>query len=67
MQNLVDSDEEGSQAHVYGGWPEAGVEDEGKKKLADQVRLAMLSELSPTVALDSRLPHLTFVFPSTAG
>lgn len=42
VQNLVDCDEEGSQAHVYGGWPEAGVEDEGKKKLADQVRRSLV-------------------------
>ena len=26
------------QKHVYGDWPEAGVEDEGKKMLAEQVR-----------------------------
>ena len=42
VQNLVDFDEEGSQTHVYGGWPEAGVEDEGKKQLADQVRFCLV-------------------------
>lgn len=35
---LVQNDPDGHQKHVYGDWPEAGVEDEGKKRLADQVR-----------------------------
>jgi hypothetical protein len=34
---LIEYDSEGLQKHVYGGWPEAGVEDEGKKRLGDQV------------------------------
>jgi hypothetical protein len=34
----VQNDPDGFQAHVYGDWPEAGVEDEGKKQLAEQVR-----------------------------
>jgi hypothetical protein len=43
IQKLIESDEEvGAQEHVYGGWPEAGVEDEGKISLADQVRLECL-------------------------
>jgi len=38
IQKLIESDEEvGAQEHVYGGWPEAGVEDEGKISLADQL------------------------------
>ena len=37
MVNLMEHDVEGSQAHVYGGWPEAGVQDEDKKRLAEQV------------------------------
>lgn len=43
--NLLEHDVEGSQSHVYGGWPEAGVEDEGKKRLAEQ--LADLDESYP--------------------
>lgn len=35
---LVQEDPDGHQKHVYGDWPEAGAEDEGKKRLADQVR-----------------------------
>lgn len=35
---LIEVDIEGHQRHVYGDWPEAGKEDEGKKRLADQVR-----------------------------
>ena len=27
-----------TQEHIYGNWPEVGVEDEGKKQLAEQVR-----------------------------
>lgn len=39
VQNLLAYDADGSQAHVYGGWPDAGVDDNGKQKLAEQVRL----------------------------
>lgn len=39
IQSLVEHDKDGSQAHVYGNWPEPGTDDEGKKKLADQVCL----------------------------
>jgi hypothetical protein len=28
----------GAQRHVYANWPDCGVDDEGKKRLADQVR-----------------------------
>jgi hypothetical protein len=35
---LIEADTEGHQRHVYAEWPEAGVEDEGKRRLADQVR-----------------------------
>ena len=35
--SLIQNDPHGAQVHVYGGWPQAGVEDEGKKQLADQV------------------------------
>ena len=38
VQKLIDSDPDGYQAHVYGDWPEAGTDDEGKKRLAEQVR-----------------------------
>mmetsp|Transcript_22501 Transcript_22501/g.31562 ORF Transcript_22501/g.31562 Transcript_22501/m.31562 type:complete len:709 (-) Transcript_22501:250-2376(-) len=31
------ANDDGSQAHVYSDWPEAGVEDEGKVKLAEQL------------------------------
>ncbi|KAG7353957.1 UDP-sugar pyrophosphorylase [Nitzschia inconspicua] len=34
---LIENDAEGYQKHVYGDWPEAGVEDEGKRRLADQL------------------------------
>lgn len=37
IQTLMEFDQDGSQTHVYGGWPEAGTEDDGKKRLADQV------------------------------
>jgi hypothetical protein len=35
---LIEHDVDGSQRHVYGGWPEPGTEDDGKRALADQVR-----------------------------
>ena len=34
---LIENDADGFQKHVYGDWPEAGTEDEGKKLLAEQV------------------------------
>ena len=34
---LIEHDVDGFQEHVYGDWPEAGSEDEGKKLLAEQV------------------------------
>jgi hypothetical protein len=37
LLNLVEHDTDGAQAHVYGSWPAAGVDDEGKKRLAEQV------------------------------
>lgn len=38
LQNLIESDAESqAQTHVYGDWPEAGIEDEGKIKLCDQL------------------------------
>ena len=36
--NLIENDSEGAQRHVYGNWPEAGNDDEGKVRLAEQVR-----------------------------
>jgi len=30
--------DDGSQKHVYSDWPEPGTDDEGKRKIADQVR-----------------------------
>jgi len=35
--SLIEHDVDGAQEHVYGNWPEAGVEDDGKKQLAEQV------------------------------
>ncbi len=34
---LMENDVDGFQDHVYGNWPEAGVQDEGKKLLTEQV------------------------------
>ena len=37
--SLIESDKEGFQRHVYGNWPESGIEDEGKIHLGEQVSL----------------------------
>lgn len=37
--SLIQNDPLGAQAHVYTDWPEAGLEDDGKQQLADQVSL----------------------------
>mmetsp|Transcript_5001 Transcript_5001/g.7584 ORF Transcript_5001/g.7584 Transcript_5001/m.7584 type:complete len:706 (+) Transcript_5001:201-2318(+) len=44
IEKLIANDD-GSQAHVYSDWPEAGVQDEGKISLAEQ--LADLDESYP--------------------
>ena len=40
--SLMENDADGAQEHVYRNWPEAGVEDEGKKLLTEQVRRTIL-------------------------
>mmetsp|Transcript_36124 Transcript_36124/g.84408 ORF Transcript_36124/g.84408 Transcript_36124/m.84408 type:complete len:415 (-) Transcript_36124:1534-2778(-) len=37
LENLVDFDVDGHQSHVYGDWPDAGTEDNGKCALAEQL------------------------------
>jgi hypothetical protein len=34
---LMENDQEGYQAHVYSNWPEAGSQDDNKRRLAEQV------------------------------
>jgi hypothetical protein len=53
LLNLVEYDTDGAQTHVYGSWPAAGVDDEGKKRLAEQVGtvyvvLLLLWHIHPT-------------------
>ena len=36
--NLIESDVNGAQRHVYSDWPEAGTQDDDKRRLAEQVR-----------------------------
>jgi hypothetical protein len=31
-----------AQTHVYGNWPEVGVDDEGKKQLTEQVSSSLV-------------------------
>lgn len=39
LVKLIESDAHDQvQTHIYADWPEVGVEDDGKKRLADQVR-----------------------------
>ena len=38
VEKMIESDEEGYQKHIYENWPAPGIEDEGKKDLAEQVR-----------------------------
>lgn len=37
LESLMQADPEGHQAHVYSDWPAPGVDDENKKRLADQL------------------------------
>lgn len=37
LKNLIENDD-GSQKHVYANWPEPGIDDDGKRRLAEQVR-----------------------------
>jgi hypothetical protein len=36
--SLIENDVNGSQRHVYGDWPEEGVQDDDKIRLSEQVR-----------------------------
>lgn len=38
LTTLIENDD-GAQKHVYSGWPEPGTDDDGKRRLADQVRI----------------------------
>jgi hypothetical protein len=43
MANLIKGDVGiGSQEHVYANWPAKGIDDEGKVKLAEQVRMTLM-------------------------
>lgn len=35
--SLIENDLDASQKHVYGDWPEAGTQDDNKKRLSEQV------------------------------
>ena len=37
LERLIEHDTDGAQQHVYANWPDAGSEDDGKRRLADQV------------------------------
>jgi UDP-sugar pyrophosphorylase len=37
MENLMAQDTDGAQRHVYADWPPAGIEDDRKRSLADQL------------------------------
>jgi len=37
VEKMIESDEEGYQKHIYENWPAPGIEDEGKKDLAEQL------------------------------
>lgn len=38
LTTLIEHDD-GAQKHVYADWPEPGTDDEGKRRLAEQVRM----------------------------
>jgi hypothetical protein len=38
ISKLIENDVDGYQSHVYGDWPQPGVQDDDKRRLADQVR-----------------------------
>jgi hypothetical protein len=45
LLRLIEYDSDmGAQRHVYANWPECGVDDEGKKGLAEQVRVKLSEE-----------------------
>lgn len=46
IENLIlhDMEYNGAQKHVYSNWPEPGIDDEGKIRLAEQVSLACVGK-----------------------
>ena len=41
LTRFIEKDVEGYQAHVYSHWPEAGSQDDDKRRLAEQVRVTL--------------------------
>lgn len=37
LERLIEHDTDGAQEHVYANWPQAGTDDDGKQRLAEQV------------------------------
>jgi hypothetical protein len=37
IENLIQHDKSGVQQHVYSNWPDSGIDDDGKRKLCEQV------------------------------
>jgi UDP-sugar pyrophosphorylase len=37
LENLIQCDVDGAQQHVYGDWPSPGTDDDGKKRLGEQL------------------------------
>jgi hypothetical protein len=46
VSRLIENDVGGYQSHVYGHWPEPGVQDDDKRRLAEQVRSSLIVSLS---------------------
>ena len=47
LKHFIEHDD-GSQKHVYADWPEPGIDDDGKRRLADQVRPRLCSNVALT-------------------
>lgn len=49
ITNLIQHDNqyENVQKHVYSNWPEHGIDDDGKRKLAEQVRTILHHSMTP--------------------
>ena len=38
LERILECDTDGAQQHVYANWPEAGSDDDGKRRLTEQVK-----------------------------
>lgn len=61
VTNLIEHDDDGAQKHVYADWPEPGTDDEGKRRLAEQVCSSVIGSLHAHTHESHTIHHLEYI------